>query len=107
MSTRQPPVVGEPLRDFLDDWRVHLRAKNRSQGTIESYLTCGTALCDWLDEQGRGVSQTDVTARVLETYLAQMHQRVAVGTSKGAQALGRRRRGVVRQGPSHTGPAEA
>jgi len=42
---------------------VHLRAKNRSRGTIESYLTCGTALCDWLDGEPYGVTRTDVTAR--------------------------------------------
>ncbi|HEX4688691.1 MAG TPA: hypothetical protein VH228_18065, partial [Nocardioides sp.] len=80
MSTRQAPARGEPLRDFLADWRVHLRAKNRSKGTIESYLTCGTSLCDWLDGQPYGANLTDVTSRVLEAYLAQMHERVAPAT---------------------------
>jgi site-specific recombinase XerD len=80
VSTRQAPAVGEPLRDYLDDWRVHLRAKNRSRGTIESYLTCGAALCDWLDSHARGVNHTDVTARVLESYLAEIQQRVAPAT---------------------------
>jgi site-specific recombinase XerD len=59
---------------------VHLRAKNRSQGTIESYLTCGNALCDRLDAQPYGVNHTDVTSRVLETYLGQMHERVSQAT---------------------------
>jgi site-specific recombinase XerD len=81
-----PPVTkgqappGEPLRDFLDDWRVHLRAKNRSRGTIESYLTCGDALCAWLDEQGIDGSHTAITRSVLEQYLAAMHERVAPAT---------------------------
>jgi len=33
VTTRQAPPGG-PLRGFLDDWRIHLRAKNRSRGTI-------------------------------------------------------------------------
>jgi site-specific recombinase XerD len=80
VNSRQAPPVGEPLRSFLADWRVHLRAKNRSRGTIDSYLTCGTALCDWLDEQPYGVNHTDVSSRVLEAYLAAMHERVSPAT---------------------------
>jgi site-specific recombinase XerD len=79
VSTRQAPP-GEPLRDFLDDWRIHLRAKNRSRGTIESYLTVGTAFCDWLDHDGRPTEHTAVTRSTLEQYLAEMHQRVAPAT---------------------------
>ncbi len=45
MAKRQPPA-GEPLRAFLEDWRIHLRAKNRSRDTIDSYLTVGQAFCD-------------------------------------------------------------
>ena len=51
MATGQAPESASPLRDFLDDWRIHLRAKNRSRGTIDSYLTCGEALCDWLEAE--------------------------------------------------------
>src|SRR5215213_835400 len=80
MATRQTPVAGEPLRGFLADWRIHLRAKNRSHGTIESYLTCGTALCDWLDTEGYDGAHTAITSRILEQYLAKMHTRVAPAT---------------------------
>jgi site-specific recombinase XerD len=80
VTSRQAPATGEPLRDLLADWRVHLRAKNRSKGTIDCYLTCGSALCDWLDEHPYGANHTDVTPRVLDTYLAQMHERVAPAT---------------------------
>jgi site-specific recombinase XerD len=79
VTTRQAPH-GEPLRDFLDDWRVHLRAKNRSRGTIESYLTCGEALCTWLDAEGIGSRHDTITRSVLEQYLAAMHERVAPAT---------------------------
>lgn len=80
MATSQPPRAGEPLVDFLDDWAIHLRAKNRSRGTIESYLTCGHALVDWLDQTGRGPEHTTITRAVLEQYLAAMHERVAPAT---------------------------
>src|SRR4051812_27422416 len=79
VTSSQAPI-SEPLRDFLGDWRVHLRAKNRRPRTILSYLECGTGLCDWLDQQSYGVNHTDVTARVLETYLAEMQQRLSPAT---------------------------
>jgi site-specific recombinase XerD len=77
---RQAPR-GEPLRDFLEDWRIHLRAENRSRGTIESYLPCETALCDWLDaDPDRSLAHTDITGRHIELYLAEMGDRVAPAT---------------------------
>ncbi len=79
MSQRQAPQ-GEPLADFLDDWGVHLRAKNRSRGTIDSYLTCGRNLCDWLQAQALPAEHTAVTRQVLEQYLAAMHARVSPAT---------------------------
>lgn len=80
MTKRQGPS-GEPLRDFLEDWRIHLRAKNRSRGTIESYLTCGAALCDWLDaDPSRPRLHTDIGPRQIELYLAEMGERVAPAT---------------------------
>jgi hypothetical protein len=51
MPTRQAPSP-EPLADFLDDWRVHLRAKDRALRTIESYLAVGRTFCDYLAANG-------------------------------------------------------
>ncbi|WP_165356741.1 tyrosine-type recombinase/integrase [Nocardioides zhouii] len=79
MSNRQPPP-SEPLRGFLDDWRTHLRARNRARGTIESYLTVGEALCTWLDQKGLDSRHTAITRPILERYLAEMHTRVAPAT---------------------------
>lgn len=79
MTTRQAPT-GEPLRDFLDDWSVHLRARNRSRGTIDSYLGVGEALCAWLDQAGLPSEHTAITRATLEKYLAAMHERVAPAT---------------------------
>jgi site-specific recombinase XerD len=68
------------MRSFLDDWRIHLRARNRSRGTIESYLTCGEQLCTWLEANGLPSEHTAVDRGALERYLAEMHQRVAPAT---------------------------
>lgn len=80
MASRPAPPP-EPLRGFLDDWRVHLRAKNRSPGTIDSYLTVGRALCDWLDATGLDGGHTGITRAVLERYLADMNDRVSPATT--------------------------
>ena len=80
VATRQVPL-GESLRDFMDDWRVHLRAKNRSRGTIDSYLTVGRALCDWLDANGLDDSHTAIRRDILERYLADMNDRVSPATT--------------------------
>jgi hypothetical protein len=48
-----PPVVavGE-LQSLLEDWRRHLRAKNRSPATIDSQLIVGRAFADYLTQHG-------------------------------------------------------
>ncbi len=73
--------TGEPLRDFMEDWRVHLRAKNRSAGTILSYLTVGRAFCDWLDQRGIPAEHMAITRGVVEAYLADMNDRVRPATT--------------------------
>ncbi len=87
MVTRQGPRAadrrvrrGEPLGGFLDDWETHLRARNRSRGTIDSYLTVGRALVDWLTTNGMADDHTAVSKQVLERYLAEMHERVSPAT---------------------------
>jgi site-specific recombinase XerD len=99
--------VGEPLADFLDDWRVHLRAKNRSRGTIESYLTCGEALCTWLEAEGRPSEHTAITRGTLESYLAAMHERVAPATvAKHYRSLQQLFRWLVVDGELERSPME-
>lgn len=80
MTSRQASRTGEPLRDFLPDWRIHLRARNRSRATIDSYLTVGKALCDWLDAEGLPSMHTSITPGLLERYLGAMHERVSPAT---------------------------
>ncbi len=100
-------MPSESLRGFLDDWRMHLRARNRSRGTIESYLTCGTALCDWLDAQRLPAGHTEVTRSALEKYLAAMHERVSPPTvAKHYRSLQQLFRWLVVDGELERSPME-
>lgn len=106
MTTRQGPP-GEPLRDYLDDWAIHLRAKNRSRGTIDSYLTCGTALCDWLEANELPSEHTAIDRGTLEKYLAAMHERVAPATvAKHYRSLQQLFRWLVSDGELDRSPME-
>jgi hypothetical protein len=112
VTTRHEPS-GEPLRDFLEDWRIHLRARNRSRGTIESYLNVGAALCDWLDREGLDSSHTAITRATLERYLAAMQRARGVGhpgqalpLAARALPLARRRQGARPLADGHDEPAD-
>jgi site-specific recombinase XerD len=71
----------EPLEDFLDDWSTHLRAKNRSRGTIDSYQTVGRAFAQWLDATGRDSGHRTVRRGDVEAYLADLNDRVRPATT--------------------------
>ena len=84
-----------------------MRAKNRSRGTIESYLTVGAALCDWLDAEGLDSRHTAITRATLERYLAAMHERVAPATvAKHYRSLQQLFRWLVVDGELERSPME-
>jgi len=107
MSNRQAPPPGEPLAGFLEDWRTHLRAKNRSRGTIESYLTVGRAFCDYLAAAGRDSAHTAIRRETVESYLAEMNDRVAPATTaKHYRSLQQLFRWLVSDGELDRSPME-
>jgi len=107
MSNRQAPPTGEPLAGFLEDWRTHLRAKNRSRGTIESYLTVGRAFCDYLAAAGRDSAHTAIRRETVESYLAEMNDRVAPATTaKHYRSLQQLFRWLVSDGELDRSPME-
>ena len=67
----------DALRTLLADWQIHLRARNTSPATIDSYLRVGRALCDFLVAHGLPERAPDVTRDHIETYLADMFERKA------------------------------
>lgn len=84
-----------------------MRAKNRSRGTIESYLTGRAALCDWLDAEGLDSRHTAITRATLERYLAAMHERVAPATvAKHYRSLQQLFRWLVVDGELERSPME-
>jgi site-specific recombinase XerD len=105
--TAQQAMRAEPLEDFLADWSVHLRAKNRSRATIESYLTVGSAFVAWLHAEGRSAAHTDITRATIEKYLAAMHERVAPATvAKHHRSLQQLFRWLVSDGELERSPME-
>jgi site-specific recombinase XerD len=77
-----PPLytATEPLADLLDDWRIHLRARNRRPETIKSYLAVARAFCAYLVENGMTTSPAGITREHLEVYLADLGDRVSAAT---------------------------
>ncbi|MFC8619734.1 tyrosine-type recombinase/integrase [Micromonospora purpureochromogenes] len=71
----------DDIRTLLPDWRRHLRAKNRTNATIDSYLRCGQNLADWLTEQGMPVTVGAVTREHLEAFFAAMLDRLSPATT--------------------------
>jgi site-specific recombinase XerD len=77
-----PPALDlDDIRTLLPDWRRHLRAKNRTVGTIDSYLRCGTNLAEWLTAQGMPTTVSAVTREHIEAFLADMLERLSPSTA--------------------------
>lgn len=73
--------VIDDIRTLLPDWRRHLRAKNRTDGTISSYLRCGTNLADWLTAQGMPTQVQHIAREHIEAFLADMLDRLSPATA--------------------------
>ncbi|SDT02237.1 Site-specific recombinase XerD [Friedmanniella luteola] len=74
-----PEVAADPdaLPVLLGDWQVHLRARNISPATIDSYLRVGRAFCAFLVANGMPVRARHVSRDHVESYLAAMFERRA------------------------------
>src|SRR4051794_13353407 len=71
------PADPDALVGLLADWQVHLRARNISPATIDSYLRVGRAFCDFLVGNGLPGGARNLTRDHVETYLAAMFERKA------------------------------
>lgn len=65
------------LAGLLDDWRTHLRAKQRRPETIKSYLSVARAFCAYLDEKGMPAAASGVKREHVEAYLADLGDRTS------------------------------
>lgn len=71
----------DDIRTLLPDWRRHLKAKNRTEETIKSYLRCGQNLADWLAAQGMPTNVQHITSEHLEAFFADMLDRLSAATT--------------------------
>jgi site-specific recombinase XerD len=73
-SLNVPP---ETLADFLDDWKVHLRARNRRPETIKSYLVVASAFARYLEQIGHVGTPAAIKREHVEAYLADLGERTS------------------------------
>lgn len=68
------------IRTLLPDWRRHLKARNRTESTIASYLRCGENLAVFLTAQGMPQSVGNITREHLESFFGDLLDRVSPAT---------------------------
>jgi site-specific recombinase XerD len=73
----KPIAVPLPLPALLDDWRRHLRARNRAERTIHSYLRVAEAFVDFQRAHGRPVDALEITRAHCEEYLVDVRDRTS------------------------------
>lgn len=78
-ATQTPPI--DDLATLLPDWQRHLRAKNRSAGTIGSYLRCGENLRAFLVAAGMPTLVGSIKREHIEAFLADMLERLSAATT--------------------------
>jgi site-specific recombinase XerD len=106
VTTRQQ-VPADRLADLLEDWRVHLRSRNRSRATIESYMTVGRTFTAYLDANGMPATASGVTREHVEHFLADLHERVSPATvAKFYRSLQQLWRWLVEDGEIPRSPME-
>jgi site-specific recombinase XerD len=71
----------DDLSTLLPDWRTHLRARNRSKGTIDSYERCAKALRVFLVESGMPTNAAAINREHIEAFLAALADRVSPATT--------------------------
>ncbi|MDT4940372.1 MAG: hypothetical protein QOJ34_461 [Pseudonocardiales bacterium] len=71
----------DDLETLLDDWRTHLRARNRSKATIASYNRCAAAFREFLVNQGMPTGAAAIAREHVEAFLANLTDRVAPATT--------------------------
>jgi site-specific recombinase XerD len=62
--------LNEGIADLLDDWRVHLRARNRRPLTIQSYLETARSFAAYLAARGMPTQPASIAREHVEAYLA-------------------------------------
>ena len=86
-------VDPDDLLELLPDWQIHLKARNVSDATIDSYLRVSRTFYAFLQSNGMPLRARHITRDNVETYLASMFERKArnrsglIPTGDGGEAL--------------------
>jgi site-specific recombinase XerD len=95
----------ETIADLLDDWRVHLRARNRRPGTIKSYLSVAREFARYLERIGHAGTPAAIRREHVEAYLADLGDRTsAANTAKHYRSLQQLFRWLVDDGELRESP---
>ena len=70
-------VDPDDLLELLQDWQIHLKARNVSHATIDSYLRVSRTFYAFLQSNGLPPRARHITRDNVETYLASMFERQA------------------------------
>jgi site-specific recombinase XerD len=71
----------DDIRTLLPDWGRHLRALNRTPGTINSYLACGRDLAAFLTAKGMPTVVGAISREHIEAFLGDMLERLSAATA--------------------------
>lgn len=76
------PLELDDLRELLPDFRRHLRAKNRSPDTIDSYVDIATEYINFLIAEGLSTAASASTHKEIELFFSAMRDRKNKRTGK-------------------------
>jgi len=107
MTTTTTAADFDSLALLLPDWRTHLRAKNLTKGTIDSYLTVGRTFVGYLVAKGMPTAASAVTREHVESYVADLLDRTRPATAaKHYRSLQQLFRWLVEDGEIPRSPME-
>jgi site-specific recombinase XerD len=99
--------LNDTIESLLDDWRVHLRARNRRPTTIKSYLSVARDFCGYLERIGHVGTPAAIRREHVEAYLADLGDRTsAANTAKHYRSLQQLFRWLVDDGELPSSPME-
>ncbi|WP_134667900.1 tyrosine-type recombinase/integrase [Amycolatopsis sp. CFH S0078] len=82
MNVPTEPLAIDDLRELLPDWRRHLRARNKSRNTIDSYLRVAGEFVDFLVEKGMPTGASEIEKAHVEEFIVDLQERPNKRTGK-------------------------
>jgi site-specific recombinase XerD len=97
--------LNDTISSLLDDWRIHLRARNRRPGTIKSYLSVARDFARYLERIGHAGTPAAIRREHVEAYLADLGDRTsAANVAKHYRSLQQLFRWLVDDGELRESP---